>query len=64
LQPNSAASIAAIKARRIEISILMTQQSGRRANAAPAGRPAAIADPIVRRLLDATNFVAELLRSD
>jgi hypothetical protein len=62
LLPNSAASIAAINARRISISIVMTQRPGRRGHTEPVRRPRSIADPIARCLRDPADFVAGLLR--
>jgi hypothetical protein len=63
LHPKNAASIAAVNAHRIVISIVQTQRSSRLGNAEPADRQPSIADLLIRCLLDLADFVAGLPHS-
>jgi len=63
LQSKSAASITAINAHRIVISIVRTQRSSWLGNAEPADRQPSIPNFLVRCMLDLAHFVAGLPRS-
>jgi len=63
LHPKNAASIAAVNAHRIVISIVRTQRSSWLGNAEPADRQPSIPNFLVRCMLDLAHFVAGLPRS-